>query len=255
MPQAYFRFYAELNDFLPRERQQVGFDYAFNGSPSVKDSIEALGVPHTEVDLILVNGESVDFSYQLNDGDRVSVYPVFEALDITPLLRVRPKPLRVTRFVCDVHLGTLARYLRMLGFDTLYPEDYDDANLARISREERRILLTRDRGLVKRGIVTHGYCVRDTDPERQLLEVVRRFDLYRSLEPFKRCMKCNGVLERVPKEDILERLPPKTAQYYDEFHECEGCGQLYWRGSHYERMQGLIDEILAQEPGDEADDA
>jgi uncharacterized protein with PIN domain len=108
---------------------------------------------------------------------------------------------------------------------------------------------------VKRGIVTHGYCVRDTDPERQLLEVVRRFDLYRSLEPFKRCMKCNGVLERVPKEDILERLPPKTAQYYDEFHECEGCGQLYWRGSHYERMQGLIDEILAQGAGDEAEDA
>jgi uncharacterized protein with PIN domain len=235
MNQATFRFYAELNDFLSRERQFVAFPHAFRGHPAIKDTIEALGIPHTEVDLILANGESVDFAYHLQHGDYVSVYPVFEALDITPILRVRPAPLRVTRFVCDVHLGTLARYLRMLGFDTLYPD-------------ERRILLTRDQGLVKRGVVTHGYCVRDTHPERQLLEVVRRFDLFRALEPFKRCMKCNGLLEPVPKEEILERLPPGTRHHYDVFHMCLDCQQIYWPGSHHQRMQRLIAHLRRQGP-------
>jgi uncharacterized protein with PIN domain len=248
MHQATFRFYAELNDFLPRERQFVAFPHAFRGHPAIKDTIEALGVPHTEVDLILVDGESVDFAYHLQHGDYVSVYPVFEAFDITPLLRVRPEPLRVTRFVCDVHLGTLARYLRMLGFDTLYPDDHQDAELARLSRDERRILLTRDRGLVKRGIVTHGYCVRNTDPERQLLEVVRRFDLFRALQPFKRCMRCNGLLEPVPKEKVLNRLPPGTRQHFDTFHMCPDCQQIYWPGSHHRRMQRLIAHLRTQAP-------
>lgn len=246
MNQATFRFYAELNDFLPPERQFVAFPHAFRGHPAVKDTIEALGIPHTEVDLILINGQSVDFAYYLQHGDYVSVYPVFEAFDITPILRVRPKPLRITSFVCDVHLGTLARYLRMLGFDTLYPDNHQDAELARISRDESRILLTRDRGLVKRGVVTHGYCVRDTDPERQLLEVVRRFDLFGALQPFKRCMKCNGLLEPVPKEVVLDRLPPRTRQHYDEFHICQDCQQIYWPGSHHQRMQHLIDHLRTQ---------
>src|SRR5262249_31383318 len=156
MNRACFRFYAELNDFLPPGRRGVTFTYSFEGSPSIKDLIEALGVPHTEVDLILVNGESVDFAYRVREGDRISVYPVFESLDITPLLRVRPRPLRETRFVLDTHLGRLAAYLRLLGFDTLYRNDAGDDELARISSGEGRILLTRDRGLLKRSQVTHG---------------------------------------------------------------------------------------------------
>ena len=178
--------------------------------------IEAIGVPHTEVDLILANGESVDFDYLVENGDYVSVYPVFESVDITPLLRVRPRPLRVVRFVLDVHLGRLATYLRMIGFDALYPADYRDEELARISAEEQYILLTRDRGLLKRGQVTHGYWVRATEPRRQLVEVLRRFDLFGQTAPFRRCLRCNSLLEPVRKEEIVGRLPPKIRQCYDE---------------------------------------
>ena len=257
MNQAHFRFYAELNDFLPVERRMVSFAYSFRISPSVKDAIEALGVPHTEVDLILVNGISVDFAYRLLGDDRVSVYPVFESLDIAPLLRVRPRPLRRTRFVLDTHLGRLAAYLRMLGFDTLYRNDYEDEELARISSEEERILLTRDRGLLKRQAVSRGYCVRSTAVRQQLVEVVRRFDLFGSATPFHRCMRCNGTLRPVRKEEIIDRLPPQTRESYSEFRVCTGCGRIYWKGSHYERMQRTVRAVLgARQPagqcGDEA---
>lgn len=244
MKQAYFRFYAELNDFLPPELRQRPIPYTFEVSGSVKDAIEALGVPHTEVDLILVNGESVGFSYLVQGGDQISVYPMFEAIDITPLVRVRPEPLRETRFILDVHLGRLAGYLRMLGFDTLYRNDYEDEELARISSQEQRILLTRDRGLLKRTIVSHGYCLRTTNPREQLIEVLRRFDLFRSITPFRRCMHCNGLLASVDKAAISDRLPPKTSQYYDEFRRCQACDRIYWKGSHYERMERFIDQVL-----------
>lgn len=190
MPQsakcAWFRFYAELNDFLPPERRMASVARPFVDAAPVKDMIESLGVPHTEVDLILANGVSVDFAYVVRDGDRLSVYPVFEALDITPLVRLRPRPLRESRFVLDTHLGRLARYLRMAGFDTLYRNDYSDAELARISLAEKRILLTRDAGLLNRGMVTHGYYVRETTVRRQFAEVMRRFDLRGSVRPFTR---------------------------------------------------------------------
>ena len=242
MPQATFRFYAELNDFLPPGRRQE-FTYEFQRRGSVKDLIEALGVPHTEVDLILVNGVSVDFGYAVQDGDRVSVYPMFESLDIEPAVRLRPHPLREPRFVLDVHLGKLTTYLRLLGFDTLYRNDYSDAELARISSEEGRLLLTRDRGLLKRGVVRHGYYVRATEPFAQLVEVLRRFDLFGAIQPFHRCVRCNGAVEPVAKADVLEFLLPKTRLYYDEFYRCVACGRIYWRGSHYERMERLVDRI------------
>lgn len=252
MKQSQFRFYAELNDFLPPDKKQRSFTHTFINRAAVKDMIEGLGVPHTEIDLILVNGESVDFSYVVQDGDRVAVYPVFEAVDITPLVRLRPQPLREPRFVLDVHLGRLAGYLRLLGFDALYRNDYPDEELARISSQQERILLTRDRGLLKRREVTHGYCLRTTNPRRQLLEVLRRFDLAGTVEPFKRCMRCNGLLETVDKSEIRHRLPPKTAHYYDEFRRCRVCGQIYWQGSHYQRLKQFIDRVLAEVggPGD-----
>ncbi len=240
MGQIECRFYAELNDFLPPERRQRAFTCPLERRASVKDVIEALGVPHTEVDLILANGESVDFAYQVRDGDRISVYPVFESIDIGPIERVRPRPLRETRFVLDTHLGKLAAYLRLLGFDALYRSDYDDATLARVSQGERRILLTRDRGLLKRRAVSHGYFVRSDDPERQLAEVVRHFDLAGSIAPLTRCPRCNAPLELVAKAEILDRLLPKTRAHYDEFRRCPSCGQIYWRGSHYTRIERLI---------------
>jgi uncharacterized protein len=240
MKHAWFRFYAELNDFLPPERRLIAFEHGFIDLAPVKDTIESLGVPHTEVDLILANGQSVDFSYVVRDGDRISVYPVFEALDITPLVRVRTEPARQSRFVLDTHLGRLAGYLRMAGFDTLYRNDYADAQLAAISHDEHRILLTRDVGLLKRGMVTHGYYVREIAVRRQFAEVMRRFDLYRAARPFTRCQRCNGVLETVPKAEIAARLPPRTAELYDEFRQCPGCGRLYWKGGHYRRMREFL---------------
>src|SRR5258708_5296242 len=196
MSRADFRFYAQLNDFLPPSRRQQTFTHNFDKSPSIKDMIESLGVPHTEVRLILVHGQPVDFNYHVQDGDSISVYPVFTHIDVAPLVAA-PTDLR---FVLDVHLGRLASHLRMLGFDTLYRNDYDDPELARISRDEDRILLTRDLGLLKRSMVRHGYYVRNTNPARQLAEVLRQFHLTEINSPFKRCMQGNGLLEEEAKE-------------------------------------------------------
>jgi uncharacterized protein with PIN domain len=241
---AYFRFYAELNDLLPPNRRQVGFAHHFKERGSIKDVIEALGVPHTEVDLILVNGESVAFSYLVQDGDRISVYPLFTSIDINSVSHVRPLPLCQTRFVLDVHLGKLATYLRLLGFDTLYRNDYQDEELAYLSSSDGRILLTKDRGLLKRSMVMHGYLVRESDPWLQLFEVLRRFELFGASAPFQRCLRCNGLLQPVRKKLISDRLLPKTRQYYDEFCVCQVCSQIYWKGPHYERMQQFINRVL-----------
>ena len=241
MPRAWFRFYAELNDFLAPERRFVEFPYEFLDIGTVKDRIESFGVPHTEVDLILVNGEAVDFAYRVRDGDRVSVYPMFEALDIAPVARLRREPLRDPRFVLDIHLGKLAAYLRMIGFDTLYRNCARDEELAAISRAERRILLTRDVGLLKRGEVTHGYFMRETWPRKQLAEVIRRFDLARLMRPFSRCMACNAVLVEASKDSVRDALPERTAELYDEFRRCPACGRVYWKGGHYRRMMQMIE--------------
>jgi uncharacterized protein with PIN domain len=209
--------------------------------------IESLGVPHTEVDLILANGESVDFSYRLKPGDRISVYPPFEAMDISRLVRLRPQPLRDVRFVADGHLGRLAAYLRTVGFDTVYHSDCGDEELAKISANERRILLTRDRGLLKRNIVTRGYCVRTTNPREQLAEVIERFDLSGAIAPFQRCVHCNELLHPVPKDLIHDRLQPETKEYFVEFWTCPACHRIYWKGSHYRRMQRLIESVVGPE--------
>lgn len=246
MPRVHCRFYAELNDFLPPSRRQVTFAHEVKGRAAVKDVIESLGVPHTEVDLILVNGESVDFGYLVQEGDRIAVYPVFESIDITPILRVRPRPLREPRFVVDGHLGRLAAYLRMLGFDTLYRNDYTDAELAKLSAEEGRILLTRDRGLLKRSQVTHGYCLRHITPREQAVEVLRRFDLRGAVRPFRRCLRCNGLLREVAREDVWDLLPLHVRAEHEEFRRCTRCGQVYWKGSHYRRMCRLVQELLGQ---------
>jgi uncharacterized protein len=240
---AFFRFYAELNDHLPPERRYQSIEKGFLLPASVKDMIESLGVPHTEVDLILVNGESVDFSRHIRDGDRIAVYPVFEALDITPVLRLRPKPLRDPRFVLDVHLGRLAAYLRMLGFDTAYTNAASDPDLVRISVEEGRILLTRDRGLLKHSAVTHGYWLRETDSRRQASEVVNRFDLARSLRPFTRCMACNAPLRSVSKSEVTGRVPPRAAEAYSDFQECPECRRVYWQGTHYQHMRRWMEHL------------
>jgi uncharacterized protein with PIN domain len=244
MIRATFRFYAELNDFLPPPLRQKAFSHAIRGKASIKDAIESLGVPHTEVDLILVNGRSVDFRHPVRDGDAVSVYPVFESLDISPVVRLRPSPLRRPVFILDGHLGRLAAYLRLMGFDSLYRNDFGDEELAQRSAGEGRILLTRDRGLLKRSIVTRGYCVRASNPRAQLREVAARFDLARLAAPFRRCLACNGLLLPVEKQTVLEELPPGTRERFDEFYRCAGCGKLFWPGSHFARLQAILREAL-----------
>jgi len=244
MSRAVFRFYGELNDFLPPQQRQCDIEYSFQNTPAIKDAIEALGVPHPEVDLIVVNGQSVGFSYRLRDGDRVAVYPVFESLDIAPIVQLREKPLRRIAFVADVHLGKLARLLRLLGFDTLHSNDYDDSELVAIAATEERIVLTRDRGLLKHNAVTHGYWVRSTHPVEQAREVVRRFNLEALIAPFRRCLVCNGLLVAGDKREILAQLPPKVAAKHDEYLLCSDCQRPYWRGTHYPRLEAQITAIM-----------
>ena len=237
------RFYAELNDLLPPRRRGRPITLEVGAGTTVKDLAESFGVPHAEIDVILVNGESVDFGHKVSEGDRVSVYPVFEALDVSPLVRLHTRPLREPRFVLDIHLGRLARTLRLLGFDSVWRNDITDDELAAISVDERRILLTRDRGILKRARVTHGYLVHETDRRRQVVEILRRFDLFGTIAPFGRCLKCNGVLEPVAKEAVEHRLPPRTRRDYDDFRTCPGCHRVYWQGSHYDRLAALVEEI------------
>jgi len=244
MNEATFRFYEELNDFLPEESRKRPVSFTFVVGPSVKDAIEALGVPHVEVDLVVVNGRSVGFDHRLGNGERVAVYPVFESIDVSPAVRLRPEPLRRTAFVADVHLRRLARLLRLLGLDTVHGSDLDDDEIVAISKREHRIILTRDRQLLKHGDVTHGYWVRSTDPTEQAREVVRRFDLRDQISPFSRCLVCNGELERVEKGEVLDRIPPKTAAWLDEYYACRSCRKLYWRGTHADRLADTIDRIV-----------
>ena len=241
---AFFRFYAELNDFLLKKRRYVSFPLTFKNRQSVKHLIESIGVPHPEVDLILVNSEPRDFSYLVQDKDVISVYPVFESFDISAENKLRPDPLREPKFVLDGHLGRLAAYMRLLGFDCLYRNDYADEELTEISHNENRICLTRDRGLLKRKIITRGYCLRSMDSRQQVKEVLRRFDLLGSVKPFQRCAHCNGILEDVDKKEIVDQLLPKTKQYYDKFSRCSECGHIYWKGSHFERIVILIEDLL-----------
>jgi uncharacterized protein len=245
MKQITIRMYGPLNDFLPAGERQSCRSYALEGRASVKDLIERLGVPHPEVDLVLVNGNSVPFEYAVQDADRVAVFPRFSALDIAGVTAVRPPPLQVPRFILDGHLGKLARHLRLFGLDAAYRADARDEELAARAAQEGRILLTRDRALLKRSLVTHGCFVRETAPRRQLLEVLRRFGPL-PLTPFSRCLQCNGELRAVPTSDVEARLAPRTRRHYEEFHACAGCGRIYWKGSHWTRLTRVVDAVLDQ---------
>ncbi|MCP4427448.1 MAG: Mut7-C ubiquitin/RNAse domain-containing protein [Chloroflexi bacterium] len=244
----YFRFYAKLNDFVPPKKRQRTAVYPFQGPVSVKHLIESAGIPHTEVEIILANGESVDFSYSVQDGDRIAVYPVFASIDVSPLLKLRPPVPPPHRFLLDNHLGKLARYLRLLGFDALYFNDQaDDEELAQIAHDEGRIMLTRDRGLLKRSKVVYGYCLRTKDSTEQVTAVLRRYQLHDQIQPWKRCLRCNGLLHPVAKEAIIDRLEPKTKLHFNDFQMCAGCEQIYWRGSHYQKLKRFIGQTLEGE--------
>lgn len=240
MVTATFRFYAELNDFLAPALRRREFQRQCARAATTKHMIEALGVPHTEVELVLVNGESAGFDQLLCDGDRVAVYPNFEALDVTPLLRVRAQPLRVTRFVADAHLGGLAHLLRMCGFDTLYDNHFQDERIVQLSLTEQRIILTRDRELLKRREVTHGCFVHALKSPQQLREVVTRLELVASARPFTRCLDCNAPLQDVDKAALHDRVPARVLERQSRFVMCGRCHRVYWEGSHWRHMREFL---------------
>jgi len=248
MPHVSFRFYAELNDYLPSTKQQVPFIHPVNAGATVGNAVESLGVPTDQIDLVLLNGESAGLNRELREGDSLSVYPVFESFDITNVSKVRDRPLRTPRFVLDVHLGKLANHLRMLGFDSTFNKDADDAALMIQSIEDARTLLSKDRHLLQRHEITRKYCVRENDPRLQLIEVLNRFDLYGSFSPFTRCMECNTPLRQIGKEDIGLRIPPRVEALFNDFQLCPTCDRVYWRGSHYERMKHFIDSLPHSRP-------
>ncbi len=250
------RFYARLNRFLPKHQRQQSLERFFKGTPSAKDIIESCGVPHTEVDLILADGCPAGFSHPVKNGERIAVYPLFTDLDISGITQVRPEPPDdgEIRFVLDGHLGKLASLLRLAGFDTRYLNDTDDSMLADVSAVEKRYLLTRDRNLLKRKKVVYGYHIESTDPEEQLLDVLRRFGLFGRMRPFERCLLCNATLEPVEKESVLERIPPKVAAFCDEYARCPACGRVYWAGSHYDQMSAYLDWIREKRGGRNIED-
>jgi len=237
-----FRFYEELNDFLQPSHRKRTFVHDFDGTPSVKDRIESLGVPHTEVDLILVDGDPVGFDHRVSGGERVAVYPTFHGLDLGAVTPLRP-PLREVRFVLDVHLGRLARYLRLLGFDSAYTNDRTDDELLALSRNENRILLTRDIGLLERAALVHGGFLHETDSRLQLREVLDRYHLQGRIVPLTRCARCNGLIG--PTTPALARgsVPGGVLREQRRFSRCNDCGQVYWPGGHLERLRARLAEI------------
>ena len=237
MSTAYFSFLGRLNDFLPRDRREQTLSVEFRGRQSIKHLAESLGVPHPEIGTVQVNGQERTLTTITQDADRVEVHPIQDGCPIEP------------RFVLDNHLGRLAAYLRMLGFDCLYQNDYEDEELAETVQREERILLSRDRRLLMRKAVTYGYCLRSLDSLEQLTEVNQRFQLTKQIRPFHRCLRCNHPLEPVAKEAVMDRLEPLTKLYFDEFQICPSCKQIYWKGSHYERMQGVIEQLMENQSG------
>lgn len=242
----HIRFHDILNDFLPVSKRDRFFEYDIKKARSVKDLIESIGIPHTEIDIIVVDQRSVDFNCLIEGGERISVYPYSDQPTLAPLIHNLPSRTGQARFVLDVHLGQLASYLRMLGFDTLYRNDYDDPTLAHIAETEHRILVTRDRRLLMRRQITCGYFIRARTPRQQITELLTRFDLFDYEAEVARCISCNGIIEPVDKRDIETRLLPLTRKHYDEFYQCQSCKKIYWEGSHFDKLQALITEIRTE---------
>lgn len=239
----YIRFYEELNDFLPVKFRKVRFKHIFIDRTSVKDLIESLGVPHTEIDLILINGKSVSFEYIITNGDDISVYPVFESFDISDLQHLRPEPLRQPGFICDVHLGKLLKNLRMLGIDTQSSAGLIDQEVISVSVNDKKTVLTRNIGLLKHSMLTHGYFVRNVDPIKQTAEVIRRFQLEKSIREFTRCLECNSPLRQIDRDKIIDKIPDKVKMYQVQFCICESCDKIFWNGTHLNNMMLKIKKI------------
>ena len=245
MSKAILRFYEELNDFLPKHRRKTDFQVNFKRRRSIKDMIEALGVPHPEIDLILVNGKSVDFACILQDDDRVSVYPVFESLNIENVSRLRKIPLRRTKFIADINLADIVKYMRALGFDVCFDSSLSVRKIIEISKKENRIILTKSRKLLRFKEVTHAIFIRPETTEQQIKRIIDFLDIKDSIKPFSRCLRCNSLVKSVPKESIADRIPLKTKAFCDQYTYCKSCDKIYWNGTHLINMNKTIADILS----------
>ena len=237
-------FHGDLNAFLGSKAGDAVIERRLAEKTSIKDIIESCGVPHPEVDLILVDDQTVGFDHTLANNAKVEVFPVENRR--TDYTEKRLQTIRILRFVADGHLGGLTRNLRLLGFDVAYGQNADDRQLLEVMARENRALLTRDRRLLMHSIVQHGYCPRSQNADEQTIEVVRRFDLLELIAPFTRCLRCNAPLEAASKADVIEKLEPLTKMYYDEFRRCPDCKQIYWSGSHFPKLQKRIEEIRSR---------
>ncbi len=239
------RFYGDLKDLSIHDRKK-SFEIIFQGSPGIKDIVEAEGIPHTEVGLLLVNGSPAVWKYRLKNGDHAAVFPFFKNLDIGSFNKVITPDYPAGRFVIDNHLGRLCKYLRILGFDAVFNPAWSDEEIISISNREKRIILTRDRGILKNGRTLFGCLIRSVNPEEQVRQVIDRFDLYNSFALMTRCLKCNGDIISVPAESVMSGIGENTKKFFRDFYRCSSCGQIYWKGSHYENMMKSIDRIFAK---------
>ncbi|MFY9150597.1 MAG: Mut7-C RNAse domain-containing protein [Prolixibacteraceae bacterium] len=242
MKKVTFRFYEELNDYLPADKQKVWFEFYFLGRVTVLDAIQSMDIPLEEIDFIQVNGFPKRFDYLLQSGDRIAVYPEFELFDVSGVSHLRENPLRKPVFVCDVHLGKLSKFLRMLGFDSLYSNRFTPEEMIVLSQQEKRIILSKNIRLTKNRDVSRSWLIRSSNPVEQIKNLVSNFDLAARINPLTRCLNCNSKLVHVEKDVIVNQLQAKTIQYYTEFFQCSGCNKIYWKGSHYEKMLQFIGE-------------
>ncbi len=233
--------HGDLDFFLPSRTPSGRVERHLSEKTSVKDVIESSGIPHPEVDLILVDGNAVDFGYTVTADAKIEIYP--PGIQSSGFRKKRLQAPTITEFVADGHLGKLVRDLRLLGIDVAYDAAAEDRQLVEIASRNNRALLTRDRRLLMHAAVKHGYYLRSQNPLEQTIEVLRRFDLGFILSPFSRCLRCNALLESAEKEKVIGQLESLTKIYYDEFRRCTDCGQVYWSGSHFTKLQKRLEQI------------
>ncbi|MGC5563007.1 Mut7-C RNAse domain-containing protein [Streptomyces sp. FR-108] len=235
-PEIHLEFAPELRVFVPHGRRSGATPVATDGSSTLGHVVESLGVPLTEVGELVVNGHPVAVSHLPAAADSVEVRAVE---------RPQPVPGAPLRFLLDVHLGTLARRLRLLGVDAAYESlDIGDPALAARSAAERRVMLSRDRGLLRRRELWAGAFVYSTRPDEQLRDVLSRFAP--ALHPWTRCTACNGLLAKASKDEVAEQLQGGTRRSYDVFAKCAECGRAYWRGAHHEQLEAIVDGALTE---------
>jgi uncharacterized protein len=238
--EASIKFYYTLQDFLPAQRREFRINFSFHGTPSIKDAIESLGVPHTEVDVILVQGKPVDLTYKLHDKNEVEVYPVMPAGTFPINFSLLQGCLTKDKFILDVHLGKLGKALRIMGIDTFMKQDLSEKMIANIAEKENRVVLTRDIGLLKHKKIECGYWLRSQQWPEQFKEVVQRFHLQEKFNPFTRCIVCNGIIVTVDKYSVQQEVPQLSKEMFEEFFQCTQCKKVYWKGSHYDRMEEWV---------------